>query len=90
MKNEMRKYYNLDKTPSDPHAAGCAAGRADNARERRAGKQLDLERAPDLEYALKRVAVMARRVATELAGTPYDEGGPALANLTRALDRAGF
>ena len=41
-------------------------------------------------FALRRVAMLARRVARELEGTPYDEGGSALVNLTRALDRAGF
>lgn len=55
------------------------------------GARRDAEtRALDRELALKRVAVMARRVATECAGTPYDEGGTALVSLTRALDRAGF
>ena len=59
-------------------------------KEKKSAPYLDLERAPDRELALKRVAAAARRVATELEGTPYDEGGPALVNLTRALDRAGF
>ena len=41
-------------------------------------------------FAFGLVAVMAHRVARELEGTPYDEGGSALVNLTKALDRAGF
>lgn len=57
---------------------------------RQRGAYLDMERAPARELALRRVAKLARRVATALEGTPYDEGSTLLTALTRALDRAKF